>query len=74
VGGEGGEVVVIVVVVIHESNGYVILSVAWYTKINRPLAALIFYYGYGFLINLYTRFMSHSFYMTKPFTFLRHLK
>jgi len=54
-----------------DSDAYVTESVACYTDTYRPLKAeLIIHYADGFLINLYTSLMSHSFYMTKPLTFL----
>ena len=54
---------------IHNNNGYVIVSVAWYKY--RPLKEeFIVHYDSGFLIILYACLMSHAFYMTKPFTFL----
>jgi len=47
------------------------LSVAWYTYRQRPLnVELIAHYHYGFLITVYACLMSHSFYITKPHTFL----
>jgi len=54
---------------IHNNNGYVIVSVAWYKY--RPLnLEFIVHYDWGFLIILYACLMSHAFYMTKLFTFL----
>ena len=55
--------------VIHNSNGYVIVCVAWHTHSPLKMDQIV-HYGLWFLTKLYACLKSHSFYMTQPFTFL----